>query len=56
MKKLLAILLLTMTVNTGTCFLIGEEETGMNKICYYDCLEGGRAITINVYEVCPLSL
>lgn len=30
------------------CFLSGEIESGMNRICYYDCLEGTKAITISL--------
>jgi hypothetical protein len=28
----------------------------MNKICYYDCLDGQRAITISAISMCPLQL
>ncbi len=40
----------------GICFLSGEQESGMNKICYYDCLSGTVAITIKSYKLCPLSI
>src|ERR1700730_7509306 len=33
----------------------GEQMSGMNKICYYDCLESAAAITIGAAELCPLS-
>ena len=38
------------------CFSSGERTSGMNKICYYDCLGGQAAITIKSYELCPLSI
>jgi hypothetical protein len=38
------------------CFSSGEEESGMNKICYYDCLSGTVAITIGGLELCPLTI
>lgn len=39
-----------------TCFKTGEQISGMNKICYYDCLGSGYAITIKSHELCPLSV
>ena len=38
------------------CFLKGEQTSGMNKICYYDCLGSAAAITISAVELCPLSI
>jgi len=38
------------------CFLSGEREAGMNRICYYDCLSGDAAITINLLDLCPLTI
>ena len=38
------------------CFLKGEQLSGMNKICYYDCLGSGAAITIKSYQLCPLTI
>lgn len=40
----------------STCFNSGEETSGMNKICYYDCLGGTKAITISSVKLCPLSI
>ena len=40
----------------GTCFLIGEQTSGMNKICYYNCLGSTAAITIRAVQLCPLSI
>jgi hypothetical protein len=38
------------------CFKTGERTSGMNKICYYDCLGSTVAITIRSTELCPLSI
>lgn len=38
------------------CFLKGDQVSGLNKICYYDCLGSLNAITIASYQVCPLSI
>lgn len=38
------------------CFSTGERISGMNKICYYDCLGSAAAITIKSYALCPLSI
>lgn len=58
MKKaffLLAVALLY-SGNASACFLKGEQVSGMNKICYYQCVNGDRAITISSVSLCPLSL
>lgn len=39
-----------------TCFFIGEQTSGMNKICYYDCLGSTAAITISAVQLCPLTI
>lgn len=39
-----------------TCFKTGEQTSGMNKICYYDCLGSAKAITISATSLCPLSI
>ena len=38
------------------CFLQGEVVSGMNKICYYDCLGSLTAITIGAVKLCPLTI
>lgn len=38
------------------CFLKGEQVSGLNKICFYDCAGSGRAITIKSYQVCPVTI
>ena len=40
----------------ATCFKTGERTSGMNKICYYDCLGSETAITISSIELCPLTI
>lgn len=39
-----------------TCFKTGERTSGMNKICFYDCLGSEAAITISSVELCPLTI
>ena len=41
---------------TSTCFKTGEETSGTNKICYYDCLGSAAAITISSVSLCPLTI
>lgn len=38
------------------CFKTGESTSGMNKICYYDCLGSAAAITISSVSLCPLTI
>lgn len=38
------------------CFFKRDETSGMNKICYYDCLGSLTAITISAVAICPLSI
>lgn len=38
------------------CFSKGEQVSGMNKICYYDCLGSMAAITISSVQLCPLTI
>jgi hypothetical protein len=39
-----------------TCFQTGEQSSGMNKICYYDCLGSQAAITVSSVQLCPLTI
>lgn len=39
-----------------TCFKSGEQVSGMNKICFYDCLGSQAAITISSAQLCPLTI
>jgi hypothetical protein len=38
------------------CFYDGETTSGMNKICYYNCLQSLAAITLGFVDICPLSI
>ena len=38
------------------CFQAGEQVSGSYKICYYKCLHGTVAITINRLSFCPLTI
>lgn len=38
------------------CFKSGETTSGMNKICYYNCLGSEAAITVGAAELCPLQI
>ena len=40
----------------ATCFKSGERTSGMNKICYYDCMGSTAAITISSVELCPRTI
>ena len=40
----------------STCLKTGEETSGMNKICYYNCLGSAAAITISSVSLCPLTI
>jgi len=56
MKKVILAAVLLAPIGAQACFLSGERVSGMNKICYYDCVSGTRAITIRSTSLCPLSL
>lgn len=59
MKKLIIIIAIILTasvVMASGCFLSHEETDGLLKICYYDCIDGTRAITIGATDLCPLSI
>tara|TARA_B100000886_G_C20038462_1_gene332826 strand:- start:180 stop:323 length:144 start_codon:yes stop_codon:yes gene_type:complete len=45
-----------MSASAGTCFFSHEETSGMNKICYYDCISGTKAINVSAVSLCPLSI
>ena len=40
----------------ATCFKNGEATSGMNKICFYNCLGSTVAINVKSYQLCPLSI
>ena len=38
------------------CPKSGEQTSGMNKICYYNCLGSTVAINVSAVSLCPLSI
>lgn len=56
MKTLLAVGLLMASTAASACFLSGETTDGMNKICYYDCVSGKKAITVRATQMCPMRI
>ena len=38
------------------CLLTGEQVSGLNKICFYNCAGSSAAITIQSHQLCPLSI
>ena len=40
----------------GICFASGSSVSGMNRICYYNCVGGTAAITIKSFKLCPLTI
>ena len=38
------------------CFSSGEQISGMNKICYYNCGGSQAAITVSSASLCPLTI
>ena len=47
----------TLVANSAvTCFKSGEQTSGMNKICYYNCMGSTAAMTISAVKLCPLSI
>jgi hypothetical protein len=38
------------------CFKTGEQISGVNKICFYNCAGSDAAITVSVSQLCPLSI
>lgn len=60
-KKLIIALIIAIFVTIGTAyaatgFLIGQKDSGMYTICYYDCLGDTVAITIKAPGLCPLTI
>jgi hypothetical protein len=57
MKKIFFAITATLLASgANACMLKGEQTSGMNKICYYSCVSGTRAITISAVALCPLTL
>ena len=64
LKKFFLLLVLIVSISfpslvansTVTCFKSGEQTSGMNKICYYNCAGSTAAITISSTSLCPLTI
>jgi hypothetical protein len=42
--------------STGTtCHYTRDVTSGMNKICHYNCLGSGHAMTVGAAQICPLT-
>ena len=46
----------SLVANAVVCFKSGELTSGMNKICFYDCLGSEAAITVSAVSLCPLTI
>lgn len=40
----------------ATCPKTGEQLSGTNKICFYNCVGSTTAITVGATQMCPLSI
>lgn len=40
----------------ANCPKTGEQTSGMNKICFYNCVGSMTAITVGATQMCPLSI
>jgi hypothetical protein len=39
------------------CMFTGkQEQSGLNRICYYNCMGSEAAITINATDICPMQI
>jgi len=38
------------------CTKTGEQVSGMNKICYYNCAGSQAAITVGAAQLCPITI
>ena len=58
MKKLLllAILAASLPAHAGTAFLSHDYISGSNRICVYDDMGDEFYITVEAYELCPLTI
>lgn len=37
------------------CFKTGEQVSGFNKVCTYNCTGSGAALTVSSFEMCPMN-
>jgi hypothetical protein len=40
------------TESESPCFLTSEQESGFNRICFYDCSGSNAAVTIKISDLC----
>jgi hypothetical protein len=52
----LALLAFPTSAHAGSCFFQSERKSGMNKICFYRCLSGTKAITVGALDFCPMTI
>jgi hypothetical protein len=38
------------------CFRTGEQTSGVNRICLYNCFGSAAAITVSIAVSCPLTI
>lgn len=57
MKRALIIplLLAASAAHAEFCSLSGEQISGLNKICYYHCTTGSKALTVRATDMCPIT-
>ncbi|HDY68751.1 hypothetical protein LCGC14_2543580 [marine sediment metagenome] len=61
MKKWIIIVIIVIfgvisTAYASKGFLIGQTDSGLYTICYYECVYGTKAITIKAGKLCPISI
>jgi len=56
MKTFFALMLFALpAMASELCFFKSERTSGMNTICFYDCISGPFAITISATQICPIT-
>ena len=54
---LLSMVFPSMVANSAvTCFKTGEQISGMNKICYYNCMGSTKTINVGSMQFCPINI
>lgn len=38
------------------CTLTGEQTSGTNRICFYNCMGSQAATTVSIAAVCPIAI
>ena len=46
----------TASVQATTALYSHSEVSGLNRICYYTSPAGTHAITVQAYQLCPMSI